>query len=210
MMKQEPKLYVPLGFGLVLSIIWVVQIMTGYIPYIDQLSRGIVDTVQGTATYTFFLHITEFGSREFLIPFTIVVAILFLVLYRNFWPSVIFAGGTLCSHLLNQLIKHIVGRERPSLLEEANALGNSFPSGHAMTTVVCYGLVFYFVSKKMKSKIATWFLGTATILFVLLIGLSRFFINVHYITDVVAGFLFGFILLFVFIYLYGEVMKKES
>lgn len=210
MPKSPRHIYVLIGIGVVLCLIWIVQISLGQMPYVDQLTRGLVELVQGTFMYSFFLFVTDFGSRIFLIPFVIGMGIVFLFLYRNVWPAVIFAGGTLCSHILNMGIKEVIERERPSILAEASALGYSFPSGHAMISTVCYGLLCYFLIQKMKNKQLKRGLEIIIFLFILLIGMSRYFINVHYITDVFVGFLLGFILLQVFIYLYERVNKREK
>src|SRR5699024_9969491 len=114
------------------------------------------------------------------------------------------------THLLNQLIKFLVERERPSLLEEANAIGYSFPSGHAMISIVCYGLFFYFVSQKIKQKQIRRALQVFTGLLVFLIGISRYVIHVHYMTDVVAGFVIGGLLLTLFIYVYEQLETEEK
>src|SRR5699024_4945758 len=140
--------------------------------------------------------------RQFLIPFVLLLSILLLFLYRSILPSIVFAGGILLTHLLNQLIKLKVERTRPSILEEANATGFSFPSGHAMISLVCYGLLCYFLNQKMKRKWMRKVLQIVTTLLVFFIGISRYFIHVHYMTDVVVGFVTGGGILIILIYLY--------
>src|SRR5690625_8012273 len=91
-------------------------------------------------------------------------------LFRDWLAGFLFAGGTLGSHLLNTLIKGLVERERPRILLEANAEGYSFPSGHAMTSLVCYGLFVYFIVKKSTSQKAVLSIKIAFALLVILIG----------------------------------------
>ena len=76
----------------------------------------------------------------------------------------------------------------------------SFPSGHAMISVLFFGSIIYLVNKhnlKYK-KLITFSLST----FILLIGISRIYLGVHYLTDVVGGYLLGFIVLFLIIHLF--------
>ena len=76
----------------------------------------------------------------------------------------------------------------------------SFPSGHAMISVLFFGSIIYLVNKynlKYK-KLITFSLST----FVLLVGISRIYLGVHYLTDVVGGYLLGFIVLFLIIHLF--------
>ncbi|MFD1037672.1 phosphatase PAP2 family protein [Virgibacillus byunsanensis] len=190
--------------------VWIVKIVRGDVPYVDQWTRSLVDTFPETPTYTFFRTLTNLGSEPFMYPFTIIVAILLWWLFRDWLPALFFAGGTLVSHLFNKLIKVLVDRDRPSILVDANAEGHSFPSGHAMITLVCYGLLAYFITKKIKSKKAIMVVQVFFALLIFLIGISRYVINVHYLTDIVAGFMIGFLCLLGFIYLYEWIQKRKA
>jgi membrane-associated phospholipid phosphatase len=72
----------------------------------------------------------------------------------------------------------------------AHAGGNSFPSGHAQAAVVCYGvllLVFMPALSRAWRRVAV----TVAVLMVLGIGFSRVALGVHYVSDVVAGYVLG-------------------
>lgn len=199
-------------FALILLIIgiWIVKIINGKIPYIDQWTRALVEQYDDTYVYTVFRWITELGSSSFLVPFVAVMAIILGWMLRDYLPALIFTGGTLTSYLLNMLIKVLVERERPSISVAANAEGHSFPSGHAMISMVCYGLLAYFIAKKWRSAKAIFLTQLFFALLIFLIGISRFFINVHYLTDIMAGFFFGFLCLIGLIYLYEFIHRRRS
>lgn len=199
-----------LGIVFIFTIIWITEIFSGQLPYIDQWTRGFVENQGNSWLYFIFRWLTELGSKSFLIPFTIVMAIFLWFLYRDFLPGVMFAGGTLLSHLLNQMIKAIVERERPQIFVAAEGEGYSFPSGHAMISLVCYGLLIYFFGKKLTSTKAVIGIQLGFSLLILLIGISRYMIRVHYLTDVVAGYFFGFIFLFAWIRLFGIMQINRS
>ncbi|MEN2767709.1 phosphatase PAP2 family protein [Ornithinibacillus xuwenensis] len=190
--------------------IWVVKIMQGEIPYIDQWTRSLVSTFPDTYTYDFFREVTNLGSKQFMYPFTGVMVVILIIIFRDWLPGVIFGAGIFATHEFNKLIKLIVGRDRPSILEEANAVGESFPSGHAMIPMVCYGLLSYFLAKKLKSTKIILALQAFFGLLVLLIGISRYVINVHFLTDIVAGFIIGFLCLLALIYLYEFIQRKRN
>ncbi|MBP1968990.1 undecaprenyl-diphosphatase [Virgibacillus natechei] len=190
--------------------IWVSQIVRGNVPLTDQWTRNLVERVDGTVLFSFFRAVTELGSENFLIVFTITMAIVMWLMLRDWLPALIFAGGTLVSHLFNMLIKRLVGRDRPSILEAANAEGYSFPSGHAMITMVCYGLLAYFIVKRLYSTRAIFLIQLFFSLLIFLVGISRYFINVHYLTDVVSGFIIGFFCLIGFIYLYEFIQSQRT
>ncbi|CDQ40704.1 MULTISPECIES: phosphatase PAP2 family protein [Virgibacillus] len=188
---------------------WIFRIMNNAVPYVDQWTREPVEQLANTGMYSIFRWITELGSSTFTIPLVIIMGMILWRMYQNWLPALVFSGGTLATHYLNVAIKHLVNRERPSILVAANAEGHSFPSGHAMISMVCYGLLAYFFSKKVKSSKKKLFIECFFALLILLIGVSRYIINVHYLTDVLAGFFIGFLCLIACIYLFQFLMRKQ-
>jgi undecaprenyl-diphosphatase len=67
----------------------------------------------------------------------------------------------------------------------------SFPSGHALGTMICYGFLAYLLIPKMPSPFWKWTLGSGILLLVLFEGFSRIFHSNHYLTDVLAGYALG-------------------
>ncbi|MFB4167096.1 phosphatase PAP2 family protein [Virgibacillus sp. JSM 102003] len=193
---------------LITIVFWISRIVSGQVLYTDRWTRELVGNLADTNVYTFFRWTTELGSEEFLVPFTILFTLVLWWAFRDWLPGLIFGLGTLTSHGLNILIKGLVERERPSILVAANAEGYSFPSGHAMISMVCYGLLSYFIARSISSTKANIMVQILFALLIFLIGISRYIINVHYLTDVLAGFIFGFIFLVGLIYLY-EMLNKH-
>lgn len=156
--------------------------------------RAIAAYLHSSATpslTTFFLAVTSLGSIVAVATVgTIVAAIL---AWQRRWillgPWLAAAGG---GAVLGSLLKGIFARPRPffdhPLLIETSY---SFPSGHAMESFVLYGMLAYFA----VLALATWRRRTAvvfgTALLVLLIGLSRLYLGVHYFSDVIAGYAAG-------------------
>jgi len=198
-----PLVCVLLGFAL--TGWWIIAIMEGKVLLADEWTRKPVEWVAGTPIYSFFRFMTNFGSEFFMYPFTFIMAIILVILYRDWLPGLIFAGGTLSGHLVNKGIKIIVARERPSILAAANAEGFSFPSGHAMITLIAYGLLLYFITKKLRTQKGILIARVILIGMIILIGISRYVINVHYITDILAGYFYGLLLLYALIYLYEKI-----
>jgi len=182
-----------------LSIVWIIQIKRDILPYTDQWTRGIVPHVHGTGLFDFFRVITELGSSHVLIPIAIAAAAGLMLLYKHWYPALLLLGGTLFAHLLNTWIKQLIARERPSVSVTLNAEGFSFPSGHSMISMVFYGLLAYLLCKKIHSEKGKLMVQILSGTLVCLIGISRYFINVHYITDIIAGFTIGFALLYIYI-----------
>lgn len=93
---------------------------------------------------------------------------------------------------LNVWLKHLFGRARPALWKRIVDVGNnSFPSGHAMVSLVIYGLIGYILATKFPQHRKLIFI--CTIILILLIGFSRLYLGVHWPTDVAAGYAAGLV-----------------
>lgn len=205
--------YVPLFIGLILYsfiLFWIYEIRMGQIPIVDKWTNQYVNYFSDTFLYDLFWAVTHLGSKSFLLPFTIFVGIILWILCKDWLVALFFSGGTLISHLLNMLIKNIVSRERPSLSIEANAEGFSFPSGHSMITMVCYGLLMYFLVRTIENQKISYLVQGAFALLIFLIGVSRYIINVHFATDIISGFTIGFTLLIIFIFTFEKIDYKRK
>ena len=73
----------------------------------------------------------------------------------------------------------------------AVALYYSFPSGHAMMSLITYGLLAYFLFVGLPRAWLRVPVSAALILLILLIGFSRLYLGVHYVSDMLAGFAVG-------------------
>lgn len=95
--------------------------------------------------------------------------------------------------LLGALLKLLVGRHRPDLLDPvARAAGFSFPSGHALTATLAAGvLLLVFLPFTRHRPAWRWALWAAAVLITVLTGLSRIALGVHWTSDVVGGWLLG-------------------
>ncbi|MFS0752230.1 phosphatase PAP2 family protein [Oceanobacillus sp. 1P07AA] len=199
-----------LSILLVVIGIWSIQVKVGIVPFTDRPTRELVDKLSNTVIFDLFRYITELGSSSFLIPFVIVMVFVLLLLYKHWFQALLFVSAIGLTHFLNVAIKLITTRERPSILVEAHAEGYSFPSGHSMIPMVCYGLVAYFIGRKLPTNTSQIVFQSGCGLLVLLIGISRYVINVHYLTDVIAGFTLGFILLMGSVYIYRKFEQSPT
>jgi undecaprenyl-diphosphatase len=93
--------------------------------------------------------------------------------------------------VLDPVLKSLVGRLRPVVAHPiAHGTGNSFPSGHSLGSIVCYGAVLLVFLPAVRGRWRTVFIaGTVTL--VALIGVSRILLGVHYLSDVVGAWAVG-------------------
>ncbi|MFR9777414.1 phosphatase PAP2 family protein [Micromonospora sp. MS34] len=95
--------------------------------------------------------------------------------------------------LLGGLLKLLVGRHRPDLLDPvARAAGYSFPSGHALNATLAAGvLLLVFLPYTRRRRWLRWTLWVAAVLLAVVTGLSRIALGVHWSSDVVGGWVLG-------------------
>lgn len=151
--------------------------------------------------------ITFLASRNFIVAAALGLIAYFLLLRRHRWYTLMVPVVALGGISLNLLLKNFYHRARP-LLPLTSASGLSYPSGHAMMSVTFYGLLLYLVQKHVRRRprlrVA---LTVGLVLLILLIGLTRVYLRVHYATDVIAGFVAGSVWLLIAIPLLRRIEK---
>ena len=101
--------------------------------------------------------------------------------------------------ILNQLLKGILQRPRPTEYRIIEETGYSFPSGHSMISMAFYGYLIYLIYKYVKNKYIKWISIVVLSLLICTIGISRIYLGVHYTSDVLGGFLISISYLVIFI-----------
>ncbi|HIY57979.1 MAG TPA: phosphatase PAP2 family protein [Candidatus Tetragenococcus pullicola] len=157
---------------------------------------------------SFFIWITKFGNPASVI--LLFLAILFLLVYGKlytdaFWLSIGFIG---ISGLLNPLLKAFFMRERPTLEHLVIETSYSFPSGHAVTSMILYGSLLLLIPQFFRSKNLQIFFKVFLGLLIFLIGMSRIYLGVHFPSDIIGGYTLGLSwLLFSYPYYREERLK---
>jgi membrane-associated phospholipid phosphatase len=158
---------------------------------VDQTAATAIHELRTPTLTAFFLIVTALGSIEAIALVSLGGAVVFGAWRRwlLFGTWVIAAGGSV---VLILLLKALFARPRPyfehPLLLETYY---SFPSGHAMEAVILYGMLAHFAVLALRTWRTRAAVIFATSLLVLLIGFSRMYLGVHYLSDVVAGFAAG-------------------
>jgi len=192
-------LHLTVGFVVSLAGLWVFSAITEDVINDDPLTKfdiALVNWLHAGATpsgYGIFATISEFGSLTALMILAFGVGIL-LVKRRRWielggWAAA-FAGG----FILNAALKYAIRRPRPTYSTDLFSIATwSFPSGHAMVSLVAYGMLAYMllVVVRVRGRAAriTVVLGAAFL--IVAIGLSRLYLGVHYFSDVVGGYAAG-------------------
>ena len=147
--------------------------------------------------------ITEFGNYTVMIP----VIILFYLFNKDKSFNRYFTINLVAIFTSNFIVKNIIRRDRPIDINLIIENGFSFPSGHSMVSFAFYGFIIYYVYCSHLSKLGKTIIISILTLLVLMIGLSRIYLGVHYASDVIGGFVLALVYLIIFIkYIY----KKEK
>lgn len=150
---------------------------------------------------------TFLASRNFITAVALLLIGYFLFVRRHRWYTLLVPVVALGSITLNLVLKTTYHRPRP-LLPLVSASGLSFPSGHAMISASFYGLLIYLVLTHVRrQQVLRWLLVAALVVLILLIGLTRVYLRVHYASDVLAGFTAGLVWLLIAIPLLKYIEK---
>jgi undecaprenyl-diphosphatase len=195
--KEHPHtflgLYGIVGLLLAAASTWIFFVLADEVP-----ENGWMVRIDNTVTNWLQTHGTEFGESVFwsisLLGAPVLVALLVTVAgvlaYRRNWRRLVALAIT-CGGgaILNVALKASMQRTRPSYASEFNARSWSFPSGHAMDSVIAYGfLAHWAISRRPQWRKP---IIIATIALVGTIGYARIYLGVHYLSDVVAGYCAG-------------------
>lgn len=151
--------------------------------------------------------ITWFGSATCLIP----LAVILFFTIKNKKVGLLISTNLIIITILNQALKIIVQRPRPTEYRIINEAGYSFPSGHSMVSMAFYGFLIYLIYKNIKNKYLKISLIVILSLLIVMIGISRIYLGVHYTSDVCAGFLVSLSYLIIYINFANKlVLSREK
>jgi undecaprenyl-diphosphatase len=178
----------------------------------DEVIRNAVNALDVELLVSFFQLFTMLGDKTGVIIIMLLSIGLIWWIKRDYAAMGVIVGGVIIVNELNKWLKDYTGRERPMTGPGAESL--SFPSGHAMVGLFFYGLLLYFAlayTEESKKKLVIAIFGT---MFIILLGISRIFLNYHYPSDVFAGYAAGYICLILGLLVYegiqNKVMKRKA
>ena len=173
----------------VLFIFIMILVITGLIKPIDSFVYN--NLIRNSFFDNYFLFITNMGGIIFMVIF---VPTLFFV-FKDFKIIYLSLGGV----GFNTIMKTLVHRKRPDINRMINERGYSFPSGHSLISSLVFGYLIYKLNNTIKNKFIKYFVIGIIVCIILSIGISRIYLGVHYFSDVLCGFLEGFIILLTFL-----------
>ena len=177
---------------------------------VDDTVTNWVVTHRGEPLTTIMDGLSHLGDTVTLTVLTVVVALGYAI-RRHVPAAVLLAVGAALGTLLMSGLKNIIGRERPPRPDRLLTIESySFPSGHAMMTMVVFCLLAvtaYQLSPWVRAH--RWILVLAPLLSIV-VGITRVYLAVHWTTDVVAGWMFGAIWVVLCVYIFGRVRASRA
>ena len=178
-------------------------LLTNNVSNFDNYVYNLIIKLKCEPVTIFFKFISFLCSTWFILISTILI----MIFSKNKKNAFLIALNVLLCYILNQAFKFIFVRERPIDINLIIENGYSFPSGHSMISLAYYGFFLYIIDhKKMKNRYKLLYSSLLTIL-VLLIGISRIYLGVHFASDVLAGYALSMAYLIVYIKLFYKKMK---
>jgi undecaprenyl-diphosphatase len=137
------------------------------------------------------LQVISFTGKPIFLVFAIGIPGAWVLRHGGRKLAVFLAVTCVGGGIVDTIVKVAVGRPRPEVDEPIlTAFGNSFPSGHSMQAVVCYGALLLVFLPLLEGRRRTVAIG-ATATLIVLIGVSRLTLGVHYVSDVLGGYALG-------------------
>jgi len=173
---------------------WLVdEIFEGETLQFDEVVRNAVHQTS-TPILTEMMKVFSFlGSTVFLVGLALVV-IAALQYLKHKRALVLFLITMLGEVILLTTLKASFRRARPEpFFDYALPASFSFPSGHSLSSFCFYGVLAWLITARMENKALKFLVWTIAAVLVLLIGLSRIYLGVHYPSDVLAGFAAGLV-----------------
>lgn len=204
MKKKDKKNIIIVGCLLFLFILLSIFVMSGLTKSVDNNVYNFIIGFRCDLLDNYFKVITRFGNASIVI---IVLGICIFLMRNKYALYLSFCSSS--SVIFNTIFKYVFRRERPNILRLIVQNGYSYPSGHSMITMCCYGYLFYYVLRFIKNKYLKVLLLIILSVLIISIPISRIYVGVHYFTDVLGGLLLGGCILFIIIK-YGSKIIRGS
>lgn len=202
-MKKRNKIIVFILLGL--FIINCILVLTKVYDKLDNTIMSFMLSIRSDNLTKIMTSITNVGSAYALI----VICILLLCFMKDRKMAVKIIINLIFVFITSQVLKIIFHRPRPDELYLVKVYDYSYPSGHAMVSLVFYGYLLYLINKSKLNKLFKVLFMIIIPILLLAIFFSRLYLGVHYLSDIISGILFGFICLILYVEYSDKKKAKE-
>lgn len=167
------------------------------ISWIDRIQSHVSE-----GTTSFIMKATELGNLKVIILLTVISVIILFIMKK--YAEGLWLGGTmlLCGAVAVKILKSVIDRDRPEILQLVVKTNESFPSGHSVGTTIFFGLIAVIAVLSTINIWKKWLISLLCLAFIFFIFATRIYLGVHFPTDVVGGFFFGMASLWISVGIY--------
>ena len=174
---------------------------------LDVATLNFMEQIRAPYLTTFFKIFTNLGEWNMGIFLLLIISFLLIVKKKNKYNFIIWlsaGGGVITAYIF----KFAFDRVRPigGLIQESSS---SFPSLHAIVSISFYFLLAYLIAQETKNRILKYSAIIVGVIIVLLLGFSRVYLGVHYLSDVLAGYAMGDVWFLIGVYGLKFINRKK-
>ncbi len=194
----------PYYLTIVIALVVFVLAMNGFVDLTEELADNNLGAFDQRVTEEllswrsdsltrFLTFVTEVGDSMGYVVVIAFLVLLFVVRQRN-WKFILQTVAVLLlATLSNMALKEVINRSRPTIEHLVTVYTLSYPSGHAMSAMGFYGFLIFLTARYKMNYFLKAALVSLLAVLILLIGISRIYLGVHFPSDVLAGFIGGLI-----------------
>lgn len=176
--------------------------------YLDFRVKAFMEGLISPHVTAFMVGVTNLGGVSLIVIVSAVITL--YLLYKRYWWDLfaffLVAGG---GEIILFILKLLFHRPRPTA-KLVTVHGYSFPSGHAFASMMVYGFLIYITWKLIKSEVLRLLIFSLSIIFIIFVGISRIYLKVHWLTDVLGGYTAGVAWLLFSIVIVNTVRQMTS
>lgn len=194
MTDDKKNIYYVVASFLLVAFMVLGYVVKFYEPTLSGIDGWITTWIREPVTpfkSNFFLTLTKLGNTKILATLLAIIMSFTLLKKRYVETGWLFINVALLAGLGNLVVKYLFNRPRPLLEHLVFAPHSSFPSGHAMGSVLMYGTLIVFCQLWIKHHFLRYLAQASLLTLILLIGASRIYAGVHFPTDILGGYLLG-------------------
>ena len=180
---------------------------------IIQFDQTVISFIQGfesptlTSIMKFF---TNIGSFPYVFGIFLVVSFFIYFVLKHRTELLLFGTVIIGTPIINQILKQFFHRVRPDLHRLIEIGGYSFPSGHAMNAFAVYGILTFLLWRHLPTHLGRTALIGISSIFILMIGISRIYLGVHYPSDIIGGYFASGFWLTITIWFFQRYKEKQD